>query len=360
MKLGMVGMPFSGKTTVFNAVSGAHGEVGSYHHGEEVYHAVVNVPDPRLQRLAEIGGPRVVKPATMEYIDVPGVMADKGSEEYLQRLAVLRETDALVHVVRHFECSSAPHPRGSLDPVRDARELYDELVIADLAIVERRLEKLAKQAHREKGHEKEQELLARCKETLETGRPVSSIEMIRRDRARLSNFAFLTMKPILFVLNVGEGLLGKKEAEQKAEETAGAVAGVTGETMVMCGELEMEIAELDPGDRKEFLQGLGIGEPVSSRLIRTSYRVLGLRSFFTGIDDELRAWTVAAGDDAVTAAGKVHSEMAKGFIRAEVVHFSDLDRAGSLKAARDEGKLRLEGRDYQVRDGDVITFRFSV
>ena len=357
MRLGLVGLPFSGKTTVFNAVSGAHGEVGTYHHTHDINHAVVHVPDPRLRRLAEIGHPRSVRPATITYYDVPGVMAEPGSNEYLQRLADLRETDALVHVVRYFECGSVPHPRGSLDPLRDAAELQDELLIADLDIVERRLERLAKSAKRPDSRSEEQrkegELLEACRRTLDAGKPLSEVELIERDKAQLRHFAFLTMKPTMHVLNVGEDRLSDRGAQKIAE-------ALPGETLVMCGELEMEIGELDETDRQEFVDGLGIGEPGSSRLIRTSYRLLGLRSFFTGIDDDLRAWTLSAGDDAVTAAGKVHSDMARGFIRAEVTHYTDLVKAGSVKAAREAGKVRLEGRDYKIRDGDVVTFRFHV
>jgi len=357
MRLGLVGLPSSGKTTVFNAVSGAHGEVGAYHHGRDTHHAVVKVPDPRLDRLAEIGHPRSVRPATITYDDVPGVLAEPGSREYLQRLADLREADALVHVVRYFECPAAPHPRGTLDPARDAEEIRQELIIADLDICERRLEKLARILKRPDGrseeHGREARLLEVCRRTLDDGRPLSEAELIERDKARLRHFAFLTLKPMLCVLNVGEDRLGR-------EDTARVAASLGGETLVLCGALEMEIAELEEDERQEFIEGLGLGEPSSSRLIRACYRLLGLRSFFTGIDDDLRAWTVAAGDDALTAAGKVHSDMARGFIRAEVVHYTDLVKAGSMKAAREAGMVRLEGRDYEIRDGDVITFRFHV
>lgn len=357
MKLGLVGLPSSGKTSVFNAVSGAHGEVGSYHHAREVNHAVVRVPEPRLRRLAEIGRPRSVREATITFLDIPGVMAAPDQEQQLQRLAALREADALVHVVRFFERPSAPHPRGRLDPLRDAAEIAQELLLADLDVVERRLERLEKARNRpgqdREENAREERLLEACRRTLEAQKPLSEVELIPADRARLSPFAFLTMKPVVHVLNVGEDRLGRPE-------TADLARRIAPETVVMCGQLEMELAELPEEERKEFIAGLHLGEPASARLVRTSYRALGLRSFFTGMDDDLRAWTVRAGDNAVTAAGKVHSDMARGFIRAEVVHFDDLDRCGSMKAARDAGKVRLEGRDYEVRDGDVILFRFNV
>lgn len=357
MKLGLVGLPLSGKTTLFNAVTGAHGEVGSFHHGAGIHHATVRVPDKRLDKLAAIVQPKKITPVTIEYVDVPGLMADTSQDDAGQHVAALREADALAHVVRFFENASAPHPRGSLDPVRDAAEMCDELVIADLTVLEGRLHRLEKPSKKSGAHTeedaREMALLQKCKPVLEAGQPLCSLELIDLHRQALRQFAFLTMKPTLFVLNVSENDLGAARVEEAAKK-------LPGETLAMCAKLEMEIAELDPGERQEFLDGLGIGEAGSSRLVRACYRLIGLRSFFTVVSGELRAWTVCAGDSAVVAAGKVHSDMARGFIRAEVTAFNDLVALGSFKAAKEAGKLRLEGKDYKVQDGDIITFRFNV
>lgn len=356
MKIGLVGMPACGKTTIFNAVSGARGEVGAFHLGVDVNHAVAKVPDPRLEKLAAIINPQRIIPASIEYSDVPGVMADSGNEQYVGFLAALRDADALAHVVRYFNDPATPHPRISLDPARDAAEVMDELVLADLSVVENRLQKLeqaAKRGQRTDDDAREEALLGKCKALLEAGRPLTQLEVLPRDFRDLRNFSFLTLKPMLFVLNVDEELLGKKEAQEAADKLGES-------SLVICGKLEMEIAELSSEERQEFIEGLGIGEPGRDRLVRACYKMLGLASFFTVESGQLRAWTVTAGDDAVTAAGKVHSDMARGFIRAEVVHFSDLMALGSFKAAKDAGKMRLEGKDYKVRDGDIITFRFNV
>lgn len=349
-------MPASGKTTIFNAVSGARGEVGAFHQGVDVNHAVAKVPDPRLEKLASLVNPQRIIPASIEYFDVPGVMADSGNDQYIRFLAALREADALAHVVRYFNDQASPHPLNSLDPPRDAAEVMNELALADLAVVENRLEKLAQAAKRgQRADEdaREETLLGKCKTLLEAGKPLTQLEALPKDFRALRNFSFLTLKPALFVLNVDEDMLGGQEAEE--------IAAMLGDSAItICGKLEMEIAELSAEERQEFIDGLGIGEPGCDRLARACYKMLGLASFFTVESGQLRAWTIAAGDDAVAAAGKVHSDMARGFIRAEVAHFSDLMELGSFKAAKEAGKMRLEGKDYKVRDGDIITFRFNV
>lgn len=356
MKLGLVGLPSSGKTTVLNAVTGAHGEVGRYHRGAEAGHAAVAVPDPRLAQLARIVNPKKITPATIEYIDVPGVMADAGKKEYVQDLAALREADALVHVVRFFEDPSAPHPRGSLEPARDAAEVHDELVIADLDIAEKRVGRINsafKRGVHNDADVKELAILEKCIAAPAKGQSLAGLGLTTPEKHALRQFAFLTLKPMIFVLNVGEDKLGTPEIQRAAVQ-------LPGECIEMCGKLEMEIAELEPEERKEFLDGLGIGEPASARLVRASYKLLGLRSFFTVVSDELKAWTIGPEDNALTAAGKIHSDIARGFIRAEVTAFNDLIACGSFKAAKDAGKLRLEGKEYPVQDGDIITFRFHV
>lgn len=349
-------MPSSGKTTIFNAVSGSRGEIGGFHQGLDVNHAIAKVPDLRLDRLAGVIPPEKITPATIEYIDVPGVMVDPTNDNYVRYLAALRETDALAHIIRYFNDPAAPHPRGSIDPARDAAEVLDELVLADLQVVENRLAKIDYAERRGLDSDdtaREKELMEKCRDALEGGEPLNRLELSDKEMLKLRTFAFLTLKPMLFVLNVEENLLGKKEADDAA-------AALGPDALVMSGKLEMEIAELSPGERQEFIEGLGIGEPGGYRMVNTCYRMLGLASYFTAGPKEVRAWTVTAGDDAVTAASKIHSDIARGFIRAEVVHYDDLVSLGSFKAVKDAGKFRLEGKTYRVCDGDVITFRFNV
>jgi len=355
MKLGICGLPAAGKTTVFNALTGAHRAVGL--HEAESHLATVRVPDARLDVLARMFQPSKITQATIDYVDIPGAQSDSPRDDLIRLLAALRDADALLQVIRFFEHPAVPHPRGSLDPVRDDREFHAELILADLDITEKRLQKIEKDMRHPRTDaaqlRAEYDLLRRCQQALERERPVRALGLKSEELKALRGFQFLTAKPVLKVLNVGEGAL-------HGPTTEAAAAALGPGTIVMCAELEMEIQDLDESERPELLQGLGIGEPASARVIRASYALLGLRSFFTYVSDELRAWTIHEGDDALTAAGKIHSDIARGFIRAEVVHFDDLAAAGSLKEAKARGKLRLEGKGYKVQDGDVITFRFHV
>ena len=355
MKLGICGLPVSGKTTAFNALTGAHRAVGAFEN--EAHLATVHLPDPRLDRLAAMFSPPKVVPASIDYLDIPGVRKDAPRDDLVRVLTALRDADALVEVIRYFDHPAVPHPLGSLDPLRDHRDFQTELIIADLDIAEKRVERIEKDMKRPRSDaallHAEYDMLRRCKKVLDEGRPVRELRLSPEDQKRISSFQFLTDKPLLRVLNVGENVFHAPETQAKA-------AALGTDTIVMCGELEMEIGELDEAERPEFLKGLGIEEPCSTKLIHASYALLGLRSFFTIGKDEIRAWTIHQGDDAVTAAGKVHTDMARGFIRAEVVHFNELAAAGGMKEAKAAGKWRLEGRGYKVQDGDVIQFRFNV
>ncbi len=356
MRLGICGLPHSGKTTVFNALTGAHNAVGGYENRNHI--ASVDVPDERLDKLGVMFAPSRRVFTTVEYIDIPGVRADAAKDDVIRVLASLRDADALVECVRFFEHSAVPHPLGSLDPARDRREFQTELIISDLDIAERRLKTIEKEMKRPRADSArlhaEHNALVRCNAALEEETPLRMLDLSPEEEKCVRSFQFLSLKPVITVLNVGEESFGTDEAREKG-------AALGDDTLVMCGELEMEIGDLPPEERPEFLEEMGIGEPCSGRVIRASHEILGLISFFTAGDyKEVRAWTTRAGDNAVAAAGRIHSDMARGFIRAEVVSFKNLEATGGFKEAKAAGKLRLEGKAYPVKDGDVMTFRFNV
>lgn len=356
MKLGLVGLPASGKTTIFHALTEGKSESATHDpHAPRI--ASVKIPDTRLDFLAQMYQSKKVVHASIDYVDIRGIMAEAGREENARLLAALRECDALVHVVRMFENPSIPHPRGSLDPARDIAEVNTELLFADLSIAEPRIEKLKKSVTHPSPHqaEEKQELavLLRCQEALEAGRRIYSLRLHPEEARAIRAFRFLTEKPTVLLLNVGEKDIKRDFSELFAQFEAE-------EKIVMCGEMEMEIASLDPADRPAFLADLGIERPAGDLLKAASYRALKQRVFFTVNESEAHAWNVTEGDNAITAAGKVHSDFARGFIRAEVISFDDLKAAGSMKEAKARGKVRLEGKDYVVQDGDVIFFRFSI
>ena len=355
MKLGIVGLPFSGKTTVFHALTGAHGAAGGY--SGKASTAVVNVPDQRAERLCEMFTPKSVHLAQIEYVDIPGVSASDRHDQIVGTLAAIRQVDALLQVVRCFDDPAAPHPRGSVDPLRDVQELWEELVVADMDVAERRVEKLRKQVTKptpsQEQDKKQLAVLERCLEAFERGDGVGSLGLSDDEELAIRAFQFLTIKPMLFVLNVAEDRLGSPETEEQA-------ARLGGEAVAMSARIEQEIAELDPAERGEFMEELGVSELASERLVRACYRLLRLRSFFTGLGDDFRVWTVKEGDTALEAAGEIHSDIQRGFIRAEVMGCEDVFELGSEKAVRAAGRARLEGKDYLVRDGDIILFRFKV
>jgi len=358
MKVGIIGLPFSGKTALFEAITGPHG-VATDHSGA-AHVATVPVPDERLEFLTRIGSPRKVTPTHISFVDAAGVGSDADAHRAAVRLGPVRDADGLVHVVRFFEWPSAPpHPRGSLDAARDAREVEAELILADLEVVERRVQKLSKQAQKHTPHQdrdrKELALLERLRDALSEGRRAGSLDMTEEEAEILRTFQLLSEKPILTVLNVHED-------ETNSDTVREAAALLGSEVVVISAKIEKEIAELAPDERGEFIEALGVGEPAATRVIRACYEKIGLRSFFTGVapNDELRAWTIRAGATALEAAGKVHSDMARGFIRAEVVNYAEVKALGSMKAAREQNKIRLEGKEYVVQDGDIIHFRFKV
>jgi len=362
MKVAIIGIPESGKTTIFNALTRGKAEVAAYSPTLAPNTGVAKVPDSRLSVLQGIFQPKKTVPAEVNYIDIAGSLKSFGKEgpggEFLSYLTT---ADALLQVVRAFEDDRVPHPEGSIEPKRDTASLDLELAISDLAIIERRLDKLetslkgAKAAERE-SYLKEQLLLQKVKTELEKDIPIRLQGLAKEDLKMLSNYQFLTAKPMLVVLNIGE------EQISQASQLEGDISSLYPQFAVvaLCGKLEMELTQLSDDEAKEFREAMGLSKPALDRVIDLSYSLLGLVSFFTTVSSELKAWTIPGGTPAPKAAGKVHSDMEKGFIRAEVISYSDLESCGNLGEARKRGLLRTEGKNYIVQDGDVVTFLFNV
>jgi len=366
VQIAIVGLAGSGKSTVFNTLTRGHAETGGY--GALTLNVgVVKVPDARLDRLAELYRPKKVVHADVTYVDLPAPPASSeghvGTEELpAEHLARLRESDALLHVVRAFDDPALPHPAGSVDPARDLEQLDLEFILADLAMVDRRLERLAGSgrhgtpAERE-ANEREEVVLRQLKVELEAGRPIRDAGLGDDEAKRVRGFRFLTEKPVLVLLNVGEGDLG--DAPALTARIAGVYVHEHAMVDHLSAKIEMELGELDAADAATFMEELGITESGLERVIRLSYQLLGLISFLTAGPDEVRAWPVPAGSTAVDAAGTIHTDLARGFIRAETVAYDDLVTLGSTAEARKAGRLRSEGKTYRVADGDVLEILFS-
>jgi len=366
MQIAIVGLAGSGKTTVFNTLTRGHAETGGFG-GLTLNVGVVKVPDERLDKLAVIFKPKKIVQADVTYVDLPAPPASSegrvGTEELpAEHLARLRDSDALLHVVRAFEDPSNPHPHGSVDPERDIEGLDLEFILADLAMVDRRLERLGSSgrhgttAERE-ANEREEVILKRLKTALDAGRPIRDEHLDVDDARAIRGFRFLTEKPALILLNIGEG-----EIAGAPELVARIAAGYPHEHALveaLSAKIEMELGELDPEDARTFMEELGIAESGLGRVIALSYRLLGLISFLTAGPDEVRAWPIPDGTAAVDAAGAIHTDLSKGFIRAETVAYEDLLTLGSMAEARKAGRLRSEGKTYRVKDGDVLEILFS-
>lgn len=359
MEVGILGRSASGKTTLFNLLTGSRETTGAAGARSRSHLGMASVPDPRLATLSKMFRPKKTTPATVRYVDVPALPDSHGQEAALN-LPELRTMDALMVVLRGFANELVPHPAGSIDPVRDLGHVEEELVLQDQMVVERRLERLAKDLARRKDQQlaAEQEVLRRCLATLEEGRPLRAAGLSGDEQKRLRGFTFLSLKPLLVVVNLDESDAGEAPFSAPVwapwlgrEHTVFTSASAT---------IEGELAEMDPDDAGELMGELGIAEPALDRIIRSSYTLLGLVSFFTVGEDECRAWSIAAGTPAVEAAGVIHTDIQRGFIRAEVVPWGELVDAGSLAACRQRGTLRLEGKAYPVADGEVVHFRFNV
>ena len=365
MDVGIVGLGRAGRTTVFNAVTRGRAQTG-FGGGQEPNVGVVKVPDRRLDALAAIYRPRKVTPAEVRYVDFPAAGAHFGRGEGPggQFLNEVRRADALIHVVRAFADPAVPHPEGSVDPARDVATLDLELAFADLALLERRLERLEAELRSLKAGERgagerERALLARLKASLEAEQPLRALELTEDEQRLIAGYRLLTLKPLLVLLNVDEADIARRE--QIEQEFRQRYAQPHTEVAALCGRLEMELLELPPAEAAEYRRALGVGEETGlDRAIRLSHALLGLISFFTVGPDECRAWTVPAGATAPQAAGKIHSDMERGFIRAEVVRFEDLVATGSEAEAKRRGLLRTEGKSYVVQDGDVLHILFNL
>ena len=362
MQIGIIGLPNSTKTTIFNALTRSQVETAAYSTGRvETNMATVRVPDPRIDRLSALFHPRKTTWAQIQYNDIAGLRIGIGREGGLSGplLNAVAQNDAFLHVVRAFEDEDVPHPSGSVDPIRDLAAMDFELLFSDLVIVEHSLERLAERISKKKAYverpddEALEALLLRLKENLEVEIPVRDLDLTAEEQTAIRGYQLLTAKPVLVVLNVGEHGSDRPDDYLSYHHRRS-------EVICLRGGLEMEIAQLEPEEAQLFFAGYGIEEPGLHRMIRLSYRLVGLHSFFTVGEDEVRSWTIPQGATAVEAAGAIHSDLARGFIRAEVIGYDDLIAAGSLDAARKLGTLRLQGRDYIVRDGDILNIRFNV
>lgn len=365
MKLAIIGLSNSGKTTVFNALTGQRLETTIYPtvSGEPNY-GVVKVPDYRIDRLAEIYKPKKTTYATVEYIDYIGITKGDIAQNNMV-FNLIKDADAIVHVVRAFKEDSVSHPMNEINPLRDIETVELELIFGDLEFIEKRLARMEEGAKKgKKPNEAEKKLLIKCRDALEKGIPLRNIKFDGDEQKAMKPLQFISTKPGIIVLNIGEEDLNTdrqgnllKDAEMYLDNKG---LADTIRAVSLCGKIEMEIAQLSPDVAKQFLDDLGIEEPALNKLIHVCYDILGFISFFTYVGDEVKAWTITKGTNAQRAAGKVHSDMERGFIRAEVISFEDFISYGSMAAARDRGLLRLEGKTYEVKDGDIISFRFNV
>ena len=367
MKLGIVGLPNVGKSTLFNSLTKAGALAANYPFATiDPNVGVVAVPDARLEALGKLYNTKKVTPATIEFVDIAGLVKGASHGEGLgnQFLANIREVDAIVHVVRCFEDGNVVHVDGSIDPARDIETINLELLFSDLEIIDRRYQKIHKQAKMDKTLAKEVDLIERLKAHMEDGKMAKNFEVSETDEDEqiwFDSYNLLTAKPVIYAANVAEGDMADDGANNKHVAAVRELAKAeNSEVFVVCAEMEQELSELDDEEKKLFLEDLGVESSGLDKLIAASYSLLGLMSFLTAGEDECRAWTIKKGTKAPQAAGKIHTDFERGFIKAEVVNYQDLLDCGSLSAAKEKGIVGMEGKEYVVQDGDVILFRFNV
>jgi len=365
MKLGIIGLPNSGKTAIFNALTGQVAETTAYPNpvAGEPRVGTVKVPDERIDRLSQIFNPKKTTYADVTCLDITGfAQGISASKQKTSLFNQLWEADAIIHVVRAFEDDSVSHPDDSIDPARDAAALELELVFHDLELAETRLERINTSMKKGIGQEFEAEkaVLEKCLALLEEEKPLRNLDLTEVEQAAIASLMFASLKPELVVLNIGEGEIGSKASFSQVDSLRNFYAGKNVLVFALSGEIEMEISQLAPDEAAAFLEDLGIEEPAMNRVIREAYELLGLMSFLTAGEDEVRAWTIRHGTPALKAAGKIHSDIERGFIKAETIGYDDFIQAGTMAKAKEQALLRLEGKEYIIQDGDIINFRFNV
>ena len=363
MKLGIVGLPNVGKSTLFNSITKAGAECANYPFCTiEPNVGVVPVPDERLDNLAKMYNPEKITHAVIEFVDIAGLVkgASKGEGLGNKFLSHIRETDAIVEVVRCFENSNIVHVDGSIDPIRDIETINLELIFADIETVNKRLDKAKKNLKADKKYQEEIDLLEKIKTNLENGISARALDFNDDEKALVKDMFLLTTKPILYIANVSEEQLENAENDEMVLKVKEYAKKEKAEVIPLCVKIEEELSGLDDNDKKEMLEALGLEESGLDKVIKKSYDLLGLMSFLTAGKPEVRAWTIKKGTKAPQAAGKIHSDIERGFIKAEVVSYSDLMREGSMANAREKGLVRQEGKDYIMQDGDIVLFKFNV
>ena len=363
MKIGIVGLPNVGKSTLFNSITKAGAESANYPFCTiEPNVGIVAVPDERLQKLAEMYNTKKITPAVVEFVDIAGLVkgASKGEGLGNKFLSHIRETDAICEVVRCFEDSNVVHVDGSVDPIRDIETINLELIFADIETVDKRLDKAKKMLKADKKYQAEIDLLEKIKLSLENGMPARQLEYNKDEKELLKEMFLLTTKPIIYIANVSEEQLSDTENDANVNKVREYASKEKAEVIPLCVKIEDELSTLDDSDKKEMLEALGLEESGLDTLIKKSYDLLGLMSFLTAGEPEVRAWTIKKGTKAPQAAGKIHSDIERGFIRAEIVSYDDLMREGSMTAAKEKGLVRSEGKEYIMQDGDIVLFKFNV